>query len=175
MDQVLAVSHPTGLGPLQMQNRKWLRDYIHPTLSAFDLVPSRIHSPPRRRRLCLMRERKAYGSYGHMRPERHDTDPADLHLQRQIRQRLSHQHTGPEYRVGLTDDEVGVELVRDGHDDLLESVDVITISETALWPCDIDGPTAQSCSTCSEGRWVTHVPSPAPLPTISIAPKSLVG
>jgi hypothetical protein len=46
--------------------------------------------------------------------------------------------------MGLTDDEVGVELVRDGHDDLLESIDVITISETALWPCDIDGPTAQS-------------------------------
>jgi hypothetical protein len=43
-----------------------------------------------------------------------------------------------------TEDDVGTELVRDGHDDLLKRVDVIGITHSRIGEGDIDG-TVDSC------------------------------
>lgn len=85
-----------------------------------------------------MRGHRAYVSYAHKQLEIHGIDQADHLRQRQIQQRLIvSEHT--KQGRGLTDHKIWGKLVCNRHDDLLEGIDIVTITETTCWPSDIDG------------------------------------
>jgi len=75
--------------------------------------------------------------------------------------------------VQPTDDEIRGKLVRNGHDNFLECVYVVGIAKPSGWPRDVDCPAARSAEAIVDQK--TYFPSPDPEPTISNAPKSLVG